>query len=58
LFHENKVNYPASDVFDSVDAVKDIYNGALNTLPFHASLAKGAIIDAQANPELQEMQQR
>ena len=34
LFHENRVNYPASEVFDSVDAFKDIYNGALNTLPF------------------------
>jgi ribosomal protein S6--L-glutamate ligase len=134
LFHENKVNYPASEVFDSVDAFKAIYNGALNTLPFsfpllfkfnwggegesvflihtaeqlqkviqkagvfegteqmgftiqefipnlnrtlrvavigqkrisywrvqknrdrfHASLAKGAIIDAQADPELQEL---
>jgi ribosomal protein S6--L-glutamate ligase len=134
LFHEYKVNYPPSEVFDSVDAFKDIYNGALNTLPFsfpllfkfnwggegesvflirtagqlqeviqkavvfegtdqmgfilqefipnsdrtlrvavigqeriaywrvqknrdrfHASLAKGAIIDAQADPELQEV---
>ena len=34
LFYENRVNYPASEVFDSVDAFKDIYNGALNTLPF------------------------
>jgi ribosomal protein S6--L-glutamate ligase len=134
LFQENKVNYPASEVFDSVDAFKAIDNGALNTLPFsfpllfkfnwggegesvflihtaeqlqeviqkavvfegtdqmgfiiqefipnpnrtlrvavigqrrisywrvqknrdrfHASLAKGAIIDAQADPELQEV---
>jgi len=34
LFHENRVNYPASEVFDSMDSFKDMYNDALNTLPF------------------------
>jgi ribosomal protein S6--L-glutamate ligase len=38
LFYENKVNYPASEIFDSVDSFKARYNDALITLPFSLPL--------------------
>ncbi len=34
LFYENKVNYPVSEIFDSVDCFKKLYHGALPTLSF------------------------